>query len=461
MKYKLSYASWLFLPQAQVYPFSMNVKEELEDSVNKEFLEDPLKTDDLCVLVKRDPELKQDADGSELNPVKDPLGISWSTDFVKEEPQLNLEINVTENIVETSTRYTPDTARLTQSTGRRCGISCEITCHHGLLQNEFVTDMEKSTQEFGTCTEDVTVDKKCSVATQHDCSKREKELHVYSCNFCQQGFPSKYRLIKHVFMHIDGMQPPLYVCKWCGEVFNSNVSLKKHLRMSDNYHVLTLGNSEKYGCSDEYQSNILLDSLSEVSVTEHNVQSSYKETWKDSKKSSNDMCNTHVRNDAEKINDYGTLSTVVNVSAQADRLTGHRTDKCGICGKLCGRSGHLKRDKLNHMEKKPHKCGICDKSFAQSDHLKTQILIHTVKEPHKCEICGKCFTMLGSLRKHALIHTGKKLHNCEICGNSFARADHLKTHILIHTGKKSHKCEICGKSFAISDYLKRRFKSHW
>ncbi|XP_049770168.1 uncharacterized protein LOC126108844 isoform X4 [Schistocerca cancellata] len=83
---------------AQVYPFSMNVKEELEDSVNKEFLEDPLKTDDLCVLVKRDPELKQDADGSELNPVKDPLGISWSTDFVKEEPQLNLEINVTENI---------------------------------------------------------------------------------------------------------------------------------------------------------------------------------------------------------------------------------------------------------------------------------------------------------------------------------------------------------------------------
>ncbi|XP_049796602.1 uncharacterized protein LOC126213063 isoform X8 [Schistocerca nitens] len=66
--------------QAQVYPFSMNVKEELEEGVNKESIEDP-------------------------------LGISWSTDFIKEDPELNLEPSVTENIVETSTRYTSDSAR--------------------------------------------------------------------------------------------------------------------------------------------------------------------------------------------------------------------------------------------------------------------------------------------------------------------------------------------------------------
>ncbi|XP_049772576.1 uncharacterized protein LOC126159813 isoform X5 [Schistocerca cancellata] len=329
---------------AEVYPISMNVKEELEEGAKEEFLEDPLKTDGPTLLVNQDPKLKQNAVGSEHNSVRDPLGISWSTDFIKEDPELNLEMNVTENIVETSTRYPSDSARLTQSTDGRCGVSCEETSHHRLVQDEFMIDMEKSTHEFGTHIGEVTVDKECSVATQYDCSTREKELHVYSCNFCQQGFPSKYRLIKHVFMHIDGMQPPLYVCKWCGEIFDSKFSLKKHLRMSENDHVLNACNHEKYGYSGEHQSSILLDSLPEVSVTEHNVCSSYKETWKTSRKSCNDVCNTPMRNDADKISDYGTLSTAVNVSAQGDLLTANSTDKCGICGKLCGRSGHPKRE---------------------------------------------------------------------------------------------------------------------
>ncbi|XP_049769956.1 uncharacterized protein LOC126108682 isoform X2 [Schistocerca cancellata] len=96
---------------AQVYPCSMNVKEELEENVNKEFLEDPLKTDNSSVWVKQDPEMKQHADGSEHNTVKYPLGVSWSSDFIKEDPELNLEMDVTENIVEASTRYASDTAR--------------------------------------------------------------------------------------------------------------------------------------------------------------------------------------------------------------------------------------------------------------------------------------------------------------------------------------------------------------
>ncbi|XP_049772535.1 uncharacterized protein LOC126159797 [Schistocerca cancellata] len=53
---------------AQVYPCSMNVKEELEEGANKESVEDP-------------------------------LGIFWSTDFIKEDPELNLEMNITENTV--------------------------------------------------------------------------------------------------------------------------------------------------------------------------------------------------------------------------------------------------------------------------------------------------------------------------------------------------------------------------
>ncbi|XP_049769556.1 uncharacterized protein LOC126108387 [Schistocerca cancellata] len=89
----------------------MNVKEELEEGANKEFLEDPLRADDHSVWVKQYPELKQHAAGSEHNSVEDPLGIFWSTDFIKEDPELNLEMNITENTVGTSTRYASDSAR--------------------------------------------------------------------------------------------------------------------------------------------------------------------------------------------------------------------------------------------------------------------------------------------------------------------------------------------------------------
>ncbi|XP_049945446.1 zinc finger protein 239-like isoform X1 [Schistocerca serialis cubense] len=344
--------------------------------------------------------------------------------------------------------------------------------------------MEKSTHEFGTNTDDVTIDKECSVATQYDCATREKELHVYICNFCQQSFPSKYRLTMHVFIHIDGIQPPLYVCKWCGEVLHSDVSLKKHLKMSE-YYVLTAGNHETYGYSDKHESSIFLNSDPVVSVAEYNDQPSYKETRKASKKSS-DMCNTQTANFAEKTSDYGISSTAVNISAQADLPTAKRTNKCDICGKLFTRSGDLKRHVFIHSRKRPHKCDIRDKSYAQSVRLKTRILIrtgrkphkheisgksyardlktqsliHTGKKPHKCDICGKSFTTAGNLKKHTFIHTGKQPHKCEICMKSFSRSNDLKKHAFTHTGERPHKCDICGKSFAFSSNLKRHVLIH-
>ncbi|XP_047101742.1 uncharacterized protein LOC124720520 isoform X2 [Schistocerca piceifrons] len=79
---------------AQVYPCSMNVKEELEKGVNKKSVEHPLGISWPNDFIKEDPELNI----TENTSVKNPLGISWSTDFIKEDPEFNLEMNITGNI---------------------------------------------------------------------------------------------------------------------------------------------------------------------------------------------------------------------------------------------------------------------------------------------------------------------------------------------------------------------------
>ncbi|XP_049796792.1 uncharacterized protein LOC126213203 [Schistocerca nitens] len=75
----------------EVYLSSVSVKEELEEVVNQKFLEDPLNTEKCGLPVKQDPELKLRVDASEHN---DPL-----QDVIKEDSELHLDMNETENIV--------------------------------------------------------------------------------------------------------------------------------------------------------------------------------------------------------------------------------------------------------------------------------------------------------------------------------------------------------------------------
>ncbi|XP_063606905.1 transcription factor Sp5-like [Penaeus indicus] len=116
-------------------------------------------------------------------------------------------------------------------------------------------------------------------------------------------------------------------------------------------------------------------------------------------------------------------------------VSGRRCRRC-----RCPNCLDTSRD-TSATKKREHICHVpgCGKVYGKTSHLKAHLLSHSGERPFACNwiFCNKAFTRSDELQRHLRTHTGEKRFQCEECGKRFMRSDHLNKHVKTHENRRT------------------------
>lgn len=122
------------------------------------------------------------------------------------------------------------------------------------------------------------------------------------------------------------------------------------------------------------------------------------------------------------------------------RYVGRPNCDCPNC-KEADRLGPLACDLLR--KNNVHSCHVpgCGKVYGKTSHLKAHLRWHTGERPFVCNwlFCGKRFNRSDELQRHLRSHTGEKRFQCSVCDKKFIRSDHMKKHARRHNQRNDSR----------------------